>query len=218
MRSFVLLGSIGVAVGIGACGGDESSAIGSDASSSLADAGADGGIDAGDPADATTADFSGLYLFAIQRRAGDPIRFLATVAFSPSLGGNGTAAFSFQPLKVENCPEAGGGGTVVGSPMAASDVEVNEASFDFTIAGAFIAGAANPVMCSDVAVNLRIDGAARGDGSLCGVVAGTINLPPGQTFDGATFGAVPVAPGTVGDANLPDPVTSCAGAASILPR
>lgn len=218
MRSLVLLGLLGLAIGLGACGGDESSAGGIDAGTPVADAGADAGIDAGDPADATTADFSGLYLFAIQRRSGDPIRFLATVAFSPSREGDGIAAFSLQPLKVDSCPEVGGGGTAVGSPIAASDVEVDNASFELTIADAFIAGEANPVMCSALAVNLRIGGAAQGDGSLCGEVGGTITLPPGQTFDGGTFGAVPVAPGTIDDANLPDPVISCAAAAPISPR
>lgn len=214
MSSFVI---IGVLVGTGACGDGESGSARTDAGT-VADAGADGGVDAGDPADAATADFSGLYLFAIQRRAGDPIRFLATVAFSPSRGGSGAAAFSLQPLKVESCPEAGGGGTAVGSAIAAGDVEVNDAAFAFTIPDAFIIGEANPVMCSALAVDLRIDGTARGDGTLCGEVSGTITLPPGQTFDGGTFGAVPVAPGTIGDGNLPDAVTSCASATAISPR
>ena len=214
-----LVGLLSSAMFSSACGDDEGpGGTGSDASTSVADAGADGGLDAGDPADASTADFSGLYLLAIQRQAGDPIRLLATVAFSPSLGGGGTAAFSLQPLKVNACPEVGAGGTAVGSPMAAGDVEVNDAAFDFAISGAFIVGEANPVMCSALSVNLRIEGVARGDGSLCGEVSGPITLPPGQTFDGGTFGAVSMPPGTIGDRNLPDPVISCAGAASIFPR
>lgn len=214
-RTLLLVGLLGSSSF--ACGDDELPGS-SDASTSVADAGADGGIDAADPSDATTADFSGLYLFAIRRRMGDPIRFLATVAFSPSLGGGGTAVFSLQPLKVDSCPLVGSGGTAVGSPLAASDVEVDDAAFEFTIADALIVGEANPNMCSALSVDLRIEGAARGDGSLCGVVGGAITLPPGQTFDGGTFGAVAVAPGTIGDANLPDPVISCAAAAPISPR
>lgn len=209
LRRALLVALLGQVTGTTACGDDESPDSASiDAGTTIADAGPDGGIDAGDPADASTADFSGLYLFAIQRRAGDPVRFLATVAFTPSTGG-GAAAFSLQPLKVDGCPEVGGGGTAVGSPIATGDVEVDDASFGFTIPDAFVVGEANPVMCSALAVDLRIDGAARGDGSLCGDVSGSITLPPGQTFDGGTFGALPIAPGTVGDANLPDPVTEC---------
>jgi hypothetical protein len=209
-----LLCLLGCASVVVACGGDDSAGGSIDAATTSADAGPDGGIDAGDPADAATADFSGLYLLSIQRRAGDPLRFLATVAFSPSAGG-GTAAFSLQPLKVDSCPAVGEGGTALGSPIAAGDVEVDDAAFDFTIADAFIAGEANPVLCSALSVDLRIAGVARGDGSLCGEVWGPITLPPGQAFDGGTFGAVPVVPGAIGDPNLPDPVTSCAGAAAM---
>ena len=135
----VLLASVTRTAG---CDDGETPARSDSASTSIADAGADGGINAADPSDASTADFSGLYLLAIQRRAGDPIRFLPTVAFSPSRGSGGTAAFSLQPLKVESSPEVGSGGTAVGSPVADTDVEVDDAAFEFTIADAFVVGEA----------------------------------------------------------------------------
>ncbi|HTE52461.1 MAG TPA: hypothetical protein VK698_16530 [Kofleriaceae bacterium] len=208
---FALVGSLAVAAG--ACGDDDSPGDGaaSDASPPAADAAThDAGGDAavGGGADGG-GDLSGLYLLSIQRPIGAPIRFLTTVTYLSS-GSGGRANFSLQPLKVEICPEVGNGGTVVGTPIAVSDAEVEtDGSFAMMIPGAMITGQANPTMCFDVTVTLRFAGALRGDGLLCGTVSGPLTLPPGQSFDGSTFGAIRVAPGTIGDDRLPDPVTEC---------
>jgi hypothetical protein len=204
-RSIVAAAMIALFSGCGDAVPSGPGAIVDAAPSSDAASGDDAGLGPG--ADGGGGDPSGLYLFSIQRPIGSPIRFLATIAYAPLVRG-GSAMLSLQPLKVNGCPEEGSGGTIVGPPIAASDIAIEEdGSFETGFVAAII-GSANPERCFDLTVMLRFSGWMGGD-TVCGAVSGTITLPPGQSFAGSTFGALKVQPGVIGDASLPDPVTSC---------
>ncbi len=133
----------------------------------------------------------------------DPIRFIATVDFTGA-GEGGTADFSFQPLIAADCV-ADMGGLPVGEPFASNGVPVGaDGTFQMTLNGTLPADA-NPVpalQCQELAAEIEVTGQIISADLSCGtvVVLGTIM---------GTFGAIRIPPGTVGDENLPAPLTAC---------
>jgi len=137
------------------------------------------------------------------------VRFIATSDINIE-GGAGTLTLSFQPLKVDQCQPTGNGGTEVGDPLAANDLGVDAAGvFQLTHDGASVDGKANPISCSEIVADLVLDGVIQSEDLFCGDVSGQAHQPLDISLDGSTFGAIRIEPGTRGDANLPEPVTSC---------
>jgi hypothetical protein len=159
-------------------------------------------------------DLSGSFLASIQTPLGDPLRFLATIEFTPNEGG-GTADVTLQAITAARCDKENPG-EPAGEPVTIPDVPIDgDGAFTILAAGAMTDGAANPITCSPIVADIELCGrtqAADSDCILCGDVSGQV-LQPIMTDLSGTFGSAKVAelgedPPT-GDANLPDVVTEC---------
>lgn len=167
--------------------------------------------DAGPPDAAPPDDLDGEFLLGIV--AGifpdAPIRFITTVDFTPSGGGGtaGTADFSFQAINAAVCVPGQGGFPVNAPPLVANDVPINaDGTFTIEFIGQTLPGPSNPVpvtgiQCTDLTANITVNGTIVSADVTCGTVE-TPLLP-------LTFGAIRIPPGTIGDANLPPPLTAC---------
>ena len=137
------------------------------------------------------------------------LRFIITVDIEIT-GSTGLADLSFQPLKAEQCQPEGNGGTPVGDAIVHEDAEVNDSgAFEMTAENAMVDGQANDVSCGPIRADLTLLGQIRSDDIFCGDITGMVYEPIPTTLEGSTFGAIRVEPGTVGDANLPEPLKAC---------
>jgi hypothetical protein len=138
------------------------------------------------------------------------LQFIATVEMS-SDGDGGTAAFSFQPIFSAVCdPPAGEERTPVGDPLEVDGVELSGAgAFEFTFDNARVDERANSVSCRPILADITLTGIIRSPDEWCGDGSGMVVAPTSASLVGSTFGAIRIAPGTVGD-DLPDPQPACA--------
>jgi hypothetical protein len=159
-------------------------------------------------------DLSGSFLASIQTPLGDPLRFLATIDFTPGEGG-GTADVTLQALVTARCNKEMAG-EPAGDPILIPDIPIDgEGAFTILAAGSMTDGAANPITCSPIVADIELCGRTQtvdSDCILCGDVSGRV-LQPIETDLSGTFGSAKLAelgedPPT-GDANLPDVVTEC---------
>jgi hypothetical protein len=160
--------------------------------------------DAGEP-DAGPDELDGEFLLALVAiiLPDSPIRFITTVDFTPTDGGAGTAVFTFQPIIVDSCAP-GMGGLPVGDPVTTPPVDIAaDGTFQIGFVDLVLPAQANPLTCEELtASSVDVDGTVQSPDLTCGtgLLIGTIE---------GTFGAIRIEPGTVGDANLPEPVTAC---------
>lgn len=138
---------------------------------------------------------------------GNLLRFIATVELDLAADNRtATMALTIQPIDVAN-------GDLVGQPIPFQGIAINRAG-RFTVPleteNDAIPGEANPVTGSDIGVDGELAGELReGNADLfCGTASGNV-VPTGTAIDGSTFGAIRITPGTVGNANLPEPVAAC---------
>jgi hypothetical protein len=146
---------------------------------------------------------------AVELFPNNPIRFITTVEFT-QVGEGGTADFTFQPIIAPNCvPETSG--FPVGTPVTVTGIPIAaDGTFNIDLVGATLPGPANPIplpgiQCTELTGNVSVTGAIVNPDLSCGdaeVTAGTITIP-------GSFGAIRIVPGTVGDDNLPAPVSAC---------
>ena len=162
--------------------------------------------DAGEP-DAGPDELDGEFLLAIAANLApaSPIRFITTVDFTPTGGSAGTADFTFQPIIAENCA-AGMGGLPVGAAFTSPGIEIAaDGTFQIALSNVTLPAEANTILCAELTADLiEVSGTMRGPDLTCGdvtVTSGTLQLL-------GTFGAIRIAPGTIGD-DLPDPVAAC---------
>jgi len=169
---------------------------------------ADGGVPDGGAPDAGPDPFDGEFLLSIRVDLfpNAPIRLITTVDFTPG-GEGGTADFTFQPIKFGGCAPEGNGGLPVGDPFTAAGIGVDGAgAFEIGLADVTLPAGANTPLCIELtAESINVAGTVRGPDLTCGEV--TVGALGGQLT--GTFGAIRIPPGTVGDANLPEPVTEC---------
>lgn len=188
-------------------GGDEDAGTRPDGGDIDAGGKPDGGeLDAGAP-DAGSDPLDGEFLLSLEaaQLPGVPVRFITTVDFTGSEEG-GTADFTFQPIIREACA-AGMGGLPVGEPFTTPGIAVDgKGAFQIVIADVTLPALASPLGCAEVtADSIEVSGTVQSPDLSCGDV--TVTIGTGELL--GTFGAIRIEPGTVGDANLPEPVTAC---------
>jgi len=173
--------------------------------------------DAAPPADTPPGGFvevDGEFLLGIQVAAlpgSAPLRLVVTADTTPNKSGGGSTDLVFQALIADRCA-MGMGGQDAGDPLPpVDDVPVNaDGSFNVSQPGATVPGLANPLTCSDIIADIEFIGRTVRSDFICGDVAGMVMQPVMIGLAGSTFGAVQIATGTRGDANLPPVVASCA--------
>jgi hypothetical protein len=130
------------------------------------------------------------------------LRFISTNVMTMNGDGTATLDISLQPLRVNN-------GMPVGDPVALNDVPVSTSgTFTASFDDIFVEGEANPLTGSDIVADVILIGTIRNQDLYCGEVDGMVKQPSQLPLDGSTFGAIRVAPGTVGP-DLPAPVVEC---------
>jgi len=79
-----------------------------------------------------------------------------------------------------------------------TDVPVAEdGSFEFTVDGAAVQGAANPINGSDIVMSISVAGQVTPD-RICGALSGAVTVPTNTDLTGSAFSGIPV-----GDGDLP---------------
>jgi len=184
----------------------------------IADATADGGTvgDASVP-DATIGDggtlcpdITGEFLLAVAPAIGPTalLQFIATLAIDSS-SAPATIAMALQPLctQADQCSL----GQPVGSPyvLAESTLTAAQCDFDMIISGMLIPGGANTISGAPFIADLSMAGEVQSTNSYCGIMDGMVTVGGVSIpMDGSTFGAIRIAPGTLGSSS-PTPVASC---------
>jgi hypothetical protein len=163
--------------------------------------------DAGEP-DAGPDPLDGEFLLALRANAlpDARIRLITTVDFTATDGDTGVADFTFQPIVATNC-SAGMGGLPVGAATTVSDIPIDgEGAFQIVLSQLTLPALANAITCTEVVVDeIDVLGTVQSPDLTCGTVTVTLDT----LVLAGTFGAIRIPPGTVGDANLPEPVVAC---------
>jgi hypothetical protein len=164
-------------------------------------------IDAGARIDAAPIDvipdITGEFYLAV---APDPFpgatfHFVSTGTLTRTGDGLATVIFSHHPLDARTRVR-------VGDPMVTDEATVDRNGQFSASFGGMVDGRANEVTGSELTVAITFHSTILTEDVWCGVVAGGILSPLSLPLDGSPFGAVRIAPGTIGD-DLPDPVTDC---------
>ena len=97
-----------------------------------------------------------------------------------------------------------------GEPLVANDVVIDsECQFVAPFEDVFVEGDANPVSGSPIEGDVSVEGTVLRDDFFCGDFNGILTAPiPNLDLAGSTFGAIGIAPGTIG-AELPERVFAC---------
>ena len=134
-------------------------------------------------------------------------RIIATVALDGA-----SATFQLQPIVAPECAKGApaGSGEPTGEPELVEDVAIaKDGSFEFSLEPAefpaYTSGI-EPACTLAIQANLTVTGSVAG-GAPCGTIEGELVGIAGDVS--ATFGAVEIEPGTVGDDNLPEAVLDC---------
>lgn len=165
-----------------------------------------GPLDGGGPVDAGPDPLDGQFLLGIRLAlapTAPAVRFITTVDATGA-----SADFTFQAITAANCLDGGGGGFPVGNTESAPGIAIApNGTFQLTLTTVTLPAEANSVLCSELsAESISVQGTVASPDLTCGTI--TVNatgLPPLA----GTFGAIRIPTGTVGDENLPAPVTSC---------
>jgi hypothetical protein len=167
-----------------------------------------GPLDAGGPPDAGVDPFDGEFLLSIRLNLAPdapPVRLITTVDFTGSSEG-GSADFTLQPISASICLGGATGGFPVGDAATANGIPVGtDGRFQIALTNVAVPADANSILCTALTGNINVAGAVVTPDLTCGTI--TVSAL-GQQLPG-TFGAIRIPPGTVGDPNLPAPVTSC---------
>lgn len=150
-------------------------------------------------------DISGHFLIALASVVDPdrPILFIAENDLTANQDGSVTLDTTITPLhKVSK--------QLVGDPLVFENVPVSQTGqYTLTRDDLVITGAANPISSNDlVASTVSFHATIRTADIYCGTVTGMLTSPLMISLDNSTFGAIRIAPGTIGD-DLPEPVSVC---------
>jgi len=148
-------------------------------------------------------DVTGHFLLAVSTTLspGMPLQFVSDVTLTKT-GDTATISIQAQALRVDTRTPTGNIITVAAQPVAA------DGTFSLPFGSTMVSGDANPITGSDIVADLTLKGVTRSTNRLCGNITGMVLMPIALDLAGSTWGAIRIAPGTIGSA-LPAPDATC---------
>ncbi|MGH1340440.1 MAG: hypothetical protein ACRBN8_02730 [Nannocystales bacterium] len=150
-----------------------------------------GGSDTDEPSDMGDDEFPAtefLVLLSLSASPQTPIQLVGTVANE-----DGLLSLDLQYLAL-NVGSNSEPRTPTGQFLRTDVPVAEDGTFEFSVDGAAVSGAANPINGSDIVMSISVAGQVTSD-RICGALSGSVTVPTNTDLSGSAFSGIPVGAG-----------------------